>query len=299
MSQYASIEARTVNNNPQAFSLPPSGNWDGNDGAWSTFTIRVGTPAQLFRVLPSSNGQETWIPIPDSCQQGQGWCGNARGVMPFNGANASPYSGSPNEVLTSSLDPGLTCTANRSPMCINCISINGQCTTGACIGRYCCGDPAGSCSGQGCNGLNGICTGPYIGCPCVGPDYNIAANSPSSPGVVNAAAASGFQFNQSSSWSSLGTHSLLTDNYLNISSNGQFGTDTVGLGIENSTALTIDHNVIAGITTKPFYMGALGLKPINSTSVSNGPASLMTQLKQQNLIPSLSFGYTAGAIYRK
>ena len=286
-------------NYTRAFSLSPSGNWDGNDGAWSTFTIRVGTPAQLFRVLPSTSGQEIWIPIPDQCEQGQSWCGNARGVEPFNGAGASPFSGSPNEQLTTSLDPGLTCTANRSPMCINCISIDGKCTNGPCTGRNCCGDPAGNCNGQGCNGLNGICTGPYIGCPCVGPDYNADSSVSSSPGVLNAAAASGFQTNQSSTWSGLGTQDLLTDSYLNVSSNALYGADVVGLGVDANTGLTVNHNMVAGISTEPFYTGMLGLKTSNSTPLNNGTATLLTQLKHQNFIPSLSYGYTAGAIYRE
>ncbi|KAL6715357.1 hypothetical protein ACLMJK_007623 [Lecanora helva] len=294
------IEARSSNvKSPQAFSVPSSGNWDGNDGAWSTFVIRVGTPPQLFRVLPSVNGLETWVPIPDQCAKGQAWCGNARGVMPYNGANASPYSGSPNELQTTSLDPGLTCMTNRSPMCINCISINGKCTNGPCTGRYCCGDPAGSCSGQGCNGLNGICTGPYIGCPCVGPDYNIATNTPSSPAVLNPADASGFQPSQSSTWTDFGTQQLLDDEYLNISSNGHFGADCFGLGYEASKGLNLNRTLIAGITTEPSYMGIFGLKPANSTSSGKGPASMISQMKQQNLIPSLSYGYTAGAIYRQ
>ena len=295
-----SIEVRSSRDHlPQAFSVPASGNWDGNDGAWSTFVLRVGTPPQLFRVLPSTNGQDTWIPMPDQCAQGQSWCGNARGVMPYNGAISSPYSGSPNELQTTSLDPGLTCTANRSPMCINCVSIDGKCTNTPCAGRNCCGDPAGSCSGVGCNGLNGICTGPYIGCPCVGPDYNIATNTPSSPAVLNGAAASGFQYNESSTWSDLGTHTLIVDSFLNISSNGKFGADNVGFGFDASKGLTLNHSLVAGITAEPFYLGTFGLKPANVSDVSNGPATLMAQLKQQNLIPSLSYGYTAGAIYRK
>ncbi len=34
---------------------------EGVDGTWSTFEIRVGTPAQVFRVLPATSWQETWI----------------------------------------------------------------------------------------------------------------------------------------------------------------------------------------------------------------------------------------------
>lgn len=279
--------------------IKKSGNWDGNDGAWSTFIIRVGTPAQLFRVLPSTSGHQTWVPIPDQCGRGQSWCGNARGVEPFNGASSSPYSGSPNELLTTSLDPGMTCTANRSPMCVNCISINGKCTNGPCTGRFCCGDPAGDCSSQSCNGLNGICTGAYVGCPCVGVDFNAGSNAPSSAGTLNAPAASGFQANQSSTWSDLSTHELSTEDYLDISTRGPYGLDTVGLGADASAGLTLNQNLVAGVLADPYYMGTFGLNPSNSTQMNNGAPNFIMQLKQKNMIPSLSYGYTAGAIYRE
>lgn len=34
---------------------------EGNDGTWSTFEIRVGTPGQVARVLPATSWQETWV----------------------------------------------------------------------------------------------------------------------------------------------------------------------------------------------------------------------------------------------
>lgn len=136
LSGLSFLQSRAITTNyTQAFSLTPSGNWDGNDGAWSTFMIRVGTPAQLFRVLPSTSGTETWIPISDNCNAGISWCGNARGVEPFNGAGASPFSGAPSDITASTVDAGVTCTANKSPMCVDCLSINGRCTNGPCIGR--------------------------------------------------------------------------------------------------------------------------------------------------------------------
>ena len=117
LSSLSFLESRAIPTNyTQAFSLTPSGNWDGNDGAWSTFMIRVGTPAQFFRVLPSTSGTETWIPIPDNCNAGMSWCGNARGVEPFNGVEASPFSGTPSDITVSTVDAGVTCTANKSPM---------------------------------------------------------------------------------------------------------------------------------------------------------------------------------------
>ena len=135
-SSLSFLESRAIQTNyTQAFSLTPSGNWDGNDGAWSTFSIRVGSPAQIFRVLPSTSGTEAWVPIADNCNAGMSWCGNARGVAPFNGAGASPFSGTPNDIAVSTLDAGVTCTANKSPMCVDCVSINGRCTNGPCTGR--------------------------------------------------------------------------------------------------------------------------------------------------------------------
>lgn len=229
--------------------------------------------------------------------------------MPFNGASSSPYSGSPNPELTSSLDAGLSCTSSKSPMCVNCPgSVEGKCIIGPCVGRNCCGDPAGSCSGVGCNGLNGICTGAYIGCPCQGVDWNAGSNVTSSTGVLNAAAASGFQSNQSSTWSALGDYPLTTEGDLNhqtinrsldSSGLGQYGTDVVGLGPDASTGLTFSQGLIGGILTEPYYTGILGLAPTEYLTRHNTTASLLSQLKDQNLIPSLSYGYTAGAIYRK
>lgn len=271
--------------------------------------IRIGTPAQVFRILPSNTRPETLIPIPDHCDQGQSWCGNARGVEPFNGGSSSPYSGSPNELSTTSLDPGMTCTANRSPMCIHCPdSINGKCTVGPCTGRNCCGDPAGSCSGVGCNGLNGICTGAYIGCPCVGVNWDAGANVSSSPGILNVAAASGFQPKQSSTWLAPSRNQSSTGSDLIIQSGSQsynlFGvsyyvTDVVGLGLDATTGLDSSSSLVAGILTEPYYIGILGLVPVQEQNLQNASASIIMQLKRKNLIPSLSYGYTAGAIYRK
>lgn len=70
---------------PAPFSFAPSQTFDGDDGSWSTFTIRVGTPPQTFRVLPATNSDESWVPIPQGCNI-TGYpkdCGNLRGADPF------------------------------------------------------------------------------------------------------------------------------------------------------------------------------------------------------------------------
>ena len=167
-------------------------------------------------------------------------------------------------------------------------------TPGHC--SLCCGDPPGTCSS--CSGLNGICTGTYIGCPCSGVDFNAPSNVTLNEGIGNAPAASGFQANQSSTWTSIGDYQLLTESFLGITSDGQYGLDAVGLGVEAATGLTSSQNVVAGVSTEPFYLGQVGLKLSNTTNV-NGTASFMAQLKNEKLIPSLSYGYTAGALYSK
>lgn len=86
----------------------------------------------------------------------------------------------------------------------------------------------------------------------------------------------------------------------NKSDAGQYGFDRLGLGYEGSAGPSLDNQVIAGIAIKEFYLGILGLtpRPINFTTEDTHP-SLLSNLKTQNLIPSLSFGYSAGAQYRK
>lgn len=117
-------------------------------------------------------------------------------------------------------------------------------------------------------------------------------------GNGNAPAAPGFQANQSSTWNSTGDYQLMTESFLGITSDGKYGLDAVGLGVEAATGLTSSQNIVAGVSTEPFYLGQVGLKPSNTTNV-NGTASFMAQLKNENLVPSLSYGYTAGALYCK
>ncbi|RDW74958.1 hypothetical protein BP6252_06100 [Coleophoma cylindrospora] len=65
----------------------PSQHWEGNDGTWSTFEIRVGTPATTVRVLPATSWQEVWViwgDIPGVCNTTEGVsadCGDERGGL--------------------------------------------------------------------------------------------------------------------------------------------------------------------------------------------------------------------------
>ena len=77
---------------PPPFVFAPSQAWDGNDGSWSTFILRVGTPEQNFRVLPSTMSNEILIPVPDGCiSSDPSDCGSRRGVYPFDGEQSTGF----------------------------------------------------------------------------------------------------------------------------------------------------------------------------------------------------------------
>lgn len=82
---------------------------------------------------------------------------------------------------------------------------------------------------------------------------------------------------------------------------GFFGNDTLGLGAKSSNGTTLEKQVIGGLGDQRYYLGMLGVNP-KSTKVSagdSGQSSYITSLKAQSIIPSVSFGFTAGAAYRE
>ncbi|KAL8775492.1 MAG: hypothetical protein Q9194_003711 [Teloschistes cf. exilis] len=110
-----------------------------------------------------------------------------------------------------------------------------------------------------------------------------------------------FNMNTSSTWKPNGFWQLQNERNLGIFANGLFGNDTIGLGIQGSGGPTLQNQILATIGTEDFYVGMFAVNPkrTNYTGVTEqGQASYMTSLKEQNLIPSVSFGYTAGAPYR-
>lgn len=89
-------------------------------------------------------------------------------------------------------------------------------------------------------------------------------------------------------------------NLMNVSANGLYGNDTIGLGLRGSGEPTLENQIIGGIGAEQYYLGLFGVnpKPTSFTALDVGQASYMTSLKDQNLIPSVSFAYSAGAPYR-
>ena len=167
---------------------------DGDDGPWSSFSIRVGNPAQNLRVLASTTVPETWVVLKTGCtDQDPSGCNLARGTL-FNPNTSTTW------------------------------------------------------QDQGSFGLGVEINLPYTG------------------------------------------------NY----DNGDYGFDSLGFGLQ-SNGVTVNHSVIAAIATKDFFLGNLGLtpRPINFTQFDDPKTSLLTNLRNSNQIPSLTFGYSAGAKYRK
>ena len=88
---------------------------------------------------------------------------------------------------------------------------------------------------------------------------------------------------------------------LNYSGNAEYGLDTVGLGLNEAAGPTLDNQVVAAFVTESFQLGLLGLnvQPTNFSTFNDPIPSFFTTLKTKNLIPSLSWAYTAGNDYSK
>lgn len=132
-------------------------------------------------------------------------------------------------------------------------------------------------------------------------------SAPSFPGAPpDCAVSRGNLFNMSSSSSrhDVGVYGINQNGVgleanLGYSQRAQFGLDNLAIGLLGPS---LANQTVAGIATaEPFYLGIFGLngQPVNYTTLGNYSApSYLTRLKDQKKIPSLSWSYTAGAIYR-
>jgi hypothetical protein len=186
---------------PSPIVFSPSQLWNGHDGNWSSFIVRVGSPEQNFRVLPAPAAGAVLIPHVDGCQ---------------------PSAGVPS----------------------NCTTLRGVFDT---------------------NNLTG------------------------------------FQSNFSKTWEPLGVFNTGVESRLDYSAIAAYGLDNVGLMIQNSGGPTLQDQVVGGLKQMPLFVGFFGMspKPTNFSDFDNPQRSYITALKEERHIPSLSYGYTAGAYYRK
>lgn len=189
---------------PAPLVIEPSGDWIGIDGNWSSFLIRVGTPAQTFLTLPATGSNAIWIPLSEGCS-----------------------------------------------------------------------DPPSSISD--CAASRGVITSS-------GPESN------------------GFATNASSTWDQKGLYELpLNQALFTQEQNGLYGLDSVGLGsaLEGAQRLDIEDQTVVGISSVDLWTGMLGLGVRDSQVSDANVSSLLPWMKDGGLVPSLSYGYTAGASYSK
>lgn len=103
-----------------------------------------------------------------------------------------------------------------------------------------------------------------------------------------------YHINESSTWHDEGLFTLLFEQNLGFEGNGDFGLDNITLGLKGTGGgtFTLDGQVVAGIAAKDFYLGTLGLgpEPTNLTTLDNPQESLLSTLKGNGQISSLSWG---------
>ena len=120
--------------------------------------------------------------------------------------------------------------------------------------------------------------------------------------IFNSKPSLGFQRNASSTWNELGIYALENGRNFGLDGNALYGFDTAGVFLSNGAAenITLNNQTISAFATPDTWLGQLGLSPFAITvNETEKPRSLLSVMKDDNLIPSLSFGYQAGAAHRK
>ena len=130
-----------------------------------------------------------------------------------------------------------------------------------------------------------------------------------SPDNCTDARGGAYDSTKSTTWNNNGFYQLAAETnlgnpYSSSNQKGDFGYETIGIPGQSGVAnVSLEHQVLAGINTNTYYLGNLGLSSLNISftqgSSSDTSPSFLSSLKNENLIPSLSFGYTAGAAYSK
>lgn len=110
--------------------------------------------------------------------------------------------------------------------------------------------------------------------------------------------------NTSSTWQDqglyeLGNHKDLPD-YSQYYQSGDYGLDTMGVGLPVFNDYDEPGVTVTAIVAGDFYLGLLGVNrlPTNFSDFVPHP-SYLSALRDSEKIPSLSYGYTAGAPYRE
>ena len=109
-----------------------------------------------------------------------------------------------------------------------------------------------------------------------------------------------YNSNQSATYVPNSIYTLGVEGNLGLDSAGNFGYDDITLGLPGSPGPSAQHQIISSIADPRYWLGGIGLnpQPSNFTNFVSPQPSMMQTLRQTNQIPSLSYGYTAGAYYK-
>lgn len=110
-----------------------------------------------------------------------------------------------------------------------------------------------------------------------------------------------FDTSKSLSWNSLGNYTLSLETNLGYNETAAYGLESIALGFSDANGgPTLQNQTVSDILITDYYVGLFGIgnQPTNFTTQSNPQPSFLTTLRTKNLIPSLSWAYTAGAKYR-
>jgi hypothetical protein len=114
---------------------------------------------------------------------------------------------------------------------------------------------------------------------------------------------SGFQPNASTTWNQIGLYNAQAESYLNLTGAGEFGSDILSLnggnGSSTGDGVSLGGQVIGAVADKSFLLGYLGLsfQPSGFSSTTSSKQPMLQNFYENKLIPSQSYGYTAGAYY--
>jgi hypothetical protein len=106
-----------------------------------------------------------------------------------------------------------------------------------------------------------------------------------------------FDLNKSSTWQKEGTYLLGLDTQLGFNGSGDYGLDALSFG---ETGASVTSSIVASISTTEYLTGFFGLSIIpGNFSDGQFKSPIGALVENESLIPSHSYGFTAGAIYRK
>jgi hypothetical protein len=109
-----------------------------------------------------------------------------------------------------------------------------------------------------------------------------------------------FNYTDSRTWHNIGFYRLWNEQNLGMTGNGHYGYDTVGLGYTPADGPALQNTTVGTLVSPDFWLGHFGINPksTNFSAFNDSSPSYMAYLFQDKLIPSIAWGYTAGAQYR-